>query len=142
MMTEVQRYWFDLNGYLHLKNVLTEEEVAAASEAARRYVEADEADLPEGFEKDGRRHVHGFAFDKALERLALHPTTWPLIKEVTNGRPRLGSGTLQVNIPRARDDVSLSTLGILRYIWEIPGEGNALWRHRSTGERLVKRLSI
>lgn len=99
MMTEEQRYFFDLNGYLHLKNALTEEEVAAASDAAKRYVEADEADLPEGFEKDGRRHVHGFAFDKALERLALHPATWPFIKEVTNNRPRLGSGTLQVNIP-------------------------------------------
>ncbi len=34
MMTEEQRYLFDLNGYLHLKNAMTEEEVASASEAA------------------------------------------------------------------------------------------------------------
>jgi hypothetical protein len=99
MMTEEQRYLFDLNGYLHLKNVMTEEEVAAASKAARQYVETDEADLPEGFREKGQQLLHGFAFDKALERLALHPATWPFIKEVTNGRPRLVTGSLRVNSP-------------------------------------------
>lgn len=99
MMTEEQRYLFDLNGYLHLTNVLSEEELRAAREAAECYINTPEDELPEGFGKDGKRHLHGFAFDKALERLTLHPTTWPIIKEVTNGRPRLTSGTLQVNFP-------------------------------------------
>ena len=39
MMTE-ERYLFDLCGFLHLKNVLTPEELDAASEAARRYIDS------------------------------------------------------------------------------------------------------
>jgi len=31
MMTEEQRYLFDLNGYLHLPNVLSDEELGADS---------------------------------------------------------------------------------------------------------------
>ena len=40
MMTEEQRYLFDLCGFLHLKNVLTPEELDAASEAARHYIDS------------------------------------------------------------------------------------------------------
>jgi hypothetical protein len=104
MMTEEQRYLFDLNGYLHLRNVLSNEELSAAQEAAERYINTPEDELPEGFEIKDKRHLHGFAFDKALERLTLHPTTWPIIKEITNGRPRLTSGTLQVNFPDKFDE--------------------------------------
>lgn len=104
MMTPEQRYLFDLNGYLHLRNALSKDELKAAREAAERYVTTPEKDLPEGFSKDGNRHVHGFAFDKTLERLALHPSIWPIVKEITKGRPRLASGTLQVNIPDRIDE--------------------------------------
>ena len=40
MMTEEQRYLFDLCGFLHLKNVLTPEKLDAASEAARHYIDS------------------------------------------------------------------------------------------------------
>ena len=103
-MTPDQRYFFDLHGYLHLRKALSQEELHAAREAAERYVATPEDDLPEGFGKDGKRHLHGFAFDKSLEHLALHPTTWPIVKELTNERPRLTSGTLQVNIPDQIDE--------------------------------------
>ncbi len=104
MMTPEQRYLFDLNGYLHLRGALSDGELRAAREAAERYVATPEAELPEGFGKDGKRHLHGFAFDKALEHLPLHPSIWPIVKELTNARPRLTSGTLQVNIPDQIDE--------------------------------------
>ncbi len=47
--------------------------------------------------------MHGFAFDKTLERLTMHPAAWPVVKELTKGRPRLSSGTLQVNLPDTLD---------------------------------------
>ena len=104
MMTPEQRYLFDLNGYLHLHNALSDDELSAARKAAESYVTTPESELPEGFGKDGKRHLHGFAFDKALERLTVHPATWPIVTELTNGRPRLTSGTLQVNIPDQIDN--------------------------------------
>ena len=48
MMTEEQRYLFDLYGFLHLKNALTPEELDAASEAVRRYIGSAPEDY--GFE--------------------------------------------------------------------------------------------
>jgi hypothetical protein len=99
MMTNEQRYLYDLQGYLHLKNVLSTEELRAAQQAAERYIKTPPEDLPDGFGIDGKRCLHGFAFDKALERLCLHPSSWSIITELTNQRPRLGSGTLLVNLP-------------------------------------------
>ena len=43
MMTPEQRYLFDLNGYLHLRNALSDDELSAAREAAERYVTTPEA---------------------------------------------------------------------------------------------------
>ena len=104
MMTAEQRYRFDLHGYLHVRNALSAEELAAARKAAERYVDTPPEKLPEGFGVDGKRFLHGFAFDAALERLAMHPSIWPIVKELTRGRPRLASGTLQVNA--ASEDTS------------------------------------
>jgi len=104
MMTNEQRYLYDLQGYLHLKNVLSTEELRAAQQAAERYIKTPPEDLPDGFgidlsRKELKRCLHGFAFDKALERLCLHPSSWSIITELTNQKPRLGSGTLLVNLP-------------------------------------------
>ena len=98
-MTPEQRYMFDLTGYLHLEKVLSDTELENAQAATRRYMDTADEDLPPGFERDGKRHVHGFAFDKCLEALTMHPATWPIIMELTNGKPRLLSGTLQVDEP-------------------------------------------
>ncbi len=103
-MTPEQRYWFDLTGYLHIREAMSADELGAAQEAAQRYIDTPPGELPPGFGVDGKRYLHGFAFDKALERLAFHPSIWPIIKEFTNDRPRLISGTLQVNKPGVPDD--------------------------------------
>ena len=38
--------------------------------------------------------MNGFAFDRALERLAMHPSIWPIVKALTRGRSRLVTGML------------------------------------------------
>ena len=77
--------------------------------AADRYISSSPDDLPPGFSihyADGPQHLdghaHGFAFDKALEALTMHPVTWPIIKEPTGNKPRFTSGTLAVNTARHR----------------------------------------
>ena len=97
MMTSEQRYFFDLTGYLHLKNVLNAEELHNAQEAADHYINTPPDTLPPGFAADQGNYTHGFAFDRALEVLTMHPTTWPIIKELTNDKPQLVGGSLRVN---------------------------------------------
>ena len=66
MMTSEQRYLFDVTGYLHLKNAITAEELAAGQEASLRYIETPTDQLPEGFGKDGKRGTSGLSlFDLA-----------------------------------------------------------------------------
>lgn len=102
MLTPEQRYFFDITGYLHLRDVLSESELRPAQEAAERYISMAPAQWPSGFSADLERpdltgYKNGFAFDKALEALTLHPTTWPILMEFTNLRPRFTSGTLGYN---------------------------------------------
>jgi ectoine hydroxylase-related dioxygenase (phytanoyl-CoA dioxygenase family) len=103
-MTEEQRYLLDLWGYLHIKSAFSGKELTSATEAAKRYVDSDPTGLPDGFGIEGKRHLHGFAFDKSLERLATHASIWPIIKEITKGRPRLTSGTLQIDRPNPENE--------------------------------------
>jgi|EP01046_Picozoa_sp_COSAG06_P019589 hypothetical protein len=101
------RYQLDTFGFIHLRNCLSPPELAEAQDAAQRYIDAatiNPSSLPGGGTgifgqdpKDPRRFENGFAFDKALERLATHPSIWPIVVELTGGRPKLVSGTLQVD---------------------------------------------
>ena len=98
-MPPEQRYCFDLSGYLHLRDVVTGQDLQEAQEAADRYIRMPPEEWPPGFgadleHKDVTGYQNGFAFDKSLEQLALHPTTWPILMEFTNYRPRFTSGTL------------------------------------------------
>ncbi|SVE41245.1 uncharacterized protein METZ01_LOCUS494099, partial [marine metagenome] len=98
-MTPEQRYLFDINGYLHIPNLLSDNELAAARAAIDRYTSTTDDALPEGFSRseDSKNYENGFAFDKALEALTLHPGLWPIIKEFTHDRPALTRGTLLVD---------------------------------------------
>ena len=102
-MTPEQRYFFDLTGYLHLEGVLQGAQLAAAQEAAQRYIDTPPEEVPAGLEINlEREHFHwyinAFAFDKALETLTMHPHTWPIVRELTDDRPRLTSGNLMVDV--------------------------------------------
>ena len=48
-MTPEQRYLFDINGYLHIPNVLSDSELVAARAAVDRYITTPADQLPEGF---------------------------------------------------------------------------------------------
>ena len=101
-MTPEQRYFLDLTGYLHLEGELQGTQLAAAQEAAQRYIDTPPEDVPAGLKINlEREHFHwyinAFAFDKALEDLTRHPATWPILMELTDHRPRFGSGTLMRN---------------------------------------------
>lgn len=93
-MTPEQRYLFDVTGYLHLKNALSDEELESARAAANEYIGTPPEALPPGFDSSGKGLPNGFAFAKPLEALALHRSTWPIIKELTNNRPQLARGTM------------------------------------------------
>ena len=78
-MTSEQRYLFDVNGYLHIPDVLSETELAAR-EAVERYLTMSEEELPEGFShsEDAKMHANGFAWNRSLESLVVHPKLWPI----------------------------------------------------------------
>ncbi len=87
-MTPKQKYLFDLNGYLHISSVLTDDQLTKAQLAVDRCINTADAQLTTG---------RNFAFDKSLEALALHPQTFSIIKALTDNKPRLNRGTLAIN---------------------------------------------
>ena len=98
-MTPKQRYLFDLTGYLHLKNVLSGEELRRAQDAVERCVQTPPEALPPGISYGGGGYSNGFSFDKSLETLTLHPKTWAIVKELTSNKPRFNRGTLVAKGP-------------------------------------------
>lgn len=94
-MTPEQRYWFDLTGYLHLRQVLQGAELARVTDAVDRYINTPEEELPLGYKINKKEYHHAVGFDRALDALAFHPATWPIIREFTNDRPQMsGSGVI------------------------------------------------
>lgn len=101
-MTPEQKYLFDLTGYLKIPGVLRGDQLFRAQEAAQRYIDTPPDAVPDGFEINLERehfnwYVHAFAFDKALEAITMNPVIWPLIVELTWGKPRLSGGNMMVN---------------------------------------------
>ena len=90
--------------FLIVKGVLSAEELGAAQSAASAYAEAAFAGdaMPEGFvgqKNTGSSNLaHAVAWDPALEWLCWHPKIWPIILELTDGRPQMnGPGTMIVD---------------------------------------------
>lgn len=120
-MTPEQRYLFDVTGYLHLENALSDEELRRAQEAVKRYVSTPPEQLPHDFgcrelEPGFYGYDNGFAFDEALEILTRHPVTLPIICDLTHDKPRFGSGTLLID--RQNEGTHLHCA---REDWEGPG---------------------
>jgi len=87
-MTPKQRYIFDLSGYLHLKNVLADDELREAQAAIDRLLATPPDPLPSGIQRGEKGFSNGFSFAKSLEALTWHPSTQPIIRELTDGKPR------------------------------------------------------
>ena len=60
-MTPKQRYLFDLTGYIHLKNVLSDEELQNAQDAVERCVQTPQDELPPGISYGGGGYSNGFS---------------------------------------------------------------------------------
>ena len=96
-MTPEQRYFFDLTGYLHLKCVLQDDELACVREAVDRFLHTP-PDQRLGDYKIGEKiYYHAIGFDPAMDALAVHPVTWPIIREFTNGRPQMSGSEVICN---------------------------------------------
>ena len=101
-MTPEQRYLFDVTGYLHIEGAVTGDALKEAQEAVDRYIHTPLDERPEEFTTrprdlepgKGGRYEHGFAFDRSLEAMTVHPAIWPLVKEFTFDKPRFVTGTL------------------------------------------------
>ena len=110
-MNAKQKYLFDLNGYLHLKNVLAETELSNAQKAIDRLLEMPSDKLPPGIGRGNGNgdtsFSNGFSADKSLESLTWHPVTRPIISELTGGKPRFGRGSLIVNLHHNQKITSL-----------------------------------
>jgi ectoine hydroxylase-related dioxygenase (phytanoyl-CoA dioxygenase family) len=113
-MTEKARYLLDLNGWLHLRGALDGAQLAAARDAAGRLTALPPQELPPGIVLEvvadntkpnaiGCHYDKAFAFDRALESLAFHPALWPIVLELTNGRPMLKDGVLLVDDNRLNE---------------------------------------
>jgi len=101
-MTPEQRYAFDATGFLHVPNAMVPEELREARDAVDRLTSTPPEELPDGFtcsrlDSVFEHYPHAFAYDKALERLLTHPTTWPIIMELTANKPSLMRGNLKVD---------------------------------------------
>ena len=123
MMTDAQRYLFDMMGYLHLEQALKRTELKAAQQAMDRYINATDDELPEGFgrstslfDKNRTQYRYAFAFDKALETLVFHRSFWSIVLEVSGRRPRLNSGEVRINT--TKDPRSPITL-FARELWPV-----------------------
>ena len=66
MMTPEQRYLFDVTGYLHLENVMTDEELKSAQDAANEYINTPTEELPPGFDSSNKNLPNGFRLCEAL----------------------------------------------------------------------------
>ena len=74
MMTPEQRYLFDVTGYLHLKNVMSEEELRAAQAAAEEYINTPTEKLPPGFDSSEKNLPNGFAFRETFRSTYTAPS--------------------------------------------------------------------
>ena len=97
-MDNEQRFLLDLNGYLHLRGVLSSRELAACRAAADRHIALCEAvadgsaapdAVPEGFgngakpgQPGGKGYSNGFAWEKPLEQLLFHRKLWPIVRSL------------------------------------------------------------
>ena len=96
-LTAEQRYLFDTLGYLQIPDVLGAAELEECRAAVRDYVATPDDAMPAGFERaPGGEWLHAFAWAPALERLCMHSKLWPIVLELTDGKPKMvaSSGTL------------------------------------------------
>ena len=95
MMTDEQRYLFDLQGYIVLKNVVSPETVAAVNQVLDRIEQLPEDALPHGVTHGKPRSPEELYLSNMVEADPIfhdfidHPAVIPIISEITLGLYRL-----------------------------------------------------
>ena len=74
----------DLNGVLHLEGALSEAELAVGLAAVEK-----------GLEEGKRGEI--WCLNKQMESLCFHPALWPIVMELTNGKPKLKGGQMIID---------------------------------------------
>jgi ectoine hydroxylase-related dioxygenase (phytanoyl-CoA dioxygenase family) len=168
-MTPEQRYLLDLQGFLVVEDALSTEELHAARDAMDRLaggIFGTGPPLPddwyEGCRKEHTRDlgIHGkdfeghfkwaWAFDKALERLAVHPAIWPIILELTQGRPQLSGPGERVGVAIFDDVHTQGDAGRFgrkrdggtQANWHCTAEGGADSQRRESGGYDMAKLQV
>lgn len=136
----------DLQGYLVVEGALSATELRDAREAMDRLsggIFNDNPPLPddwyEGCREEHRRgqatrgtgqemydgHLKwAWAFDKAIEKLAVHPAVWPVILELTQGKPQLSGPGERVGVAIVDDGaVTVSNPTKPKAGWHCNAEG-------------------
>ena len=89
-MTDEERYLFDLQGYLVLRGVLTQQEVDELNKVSDRVYPRDYSD---GDESKGRRGIRNVRYisrwDPACQRLLDHPRIVPVLAEFLGPKFRI-----------------------------------------------------
>ena len=89
-MTDEERYLFDLQGYLVLRGVLTQQEVDELNEVSDRVYPRDYSD---GNDSKGRRGIRNVRYvsrwDPACQRLIDHPRIVPILAEFLGPKFRI-----------------------------------------------------
>ena len=85
-MDAAQRYQYDLHGFLHVPEALSADELAAARTAAHAATRAGEPFA-----------VH---CTPALAAMPFHPSIWPVVLELTDGKPMMRHSFGIHNSPR------------------------------------------
>lgn len=98
MMTPEERYLFDLHGYLHVREVLSPDEVTTLRDLADRYHAVDDAQLtpPMRTYRDAstqptnpRAILNAHYVDEPYQRLVVNPKLMRPVLELTDGCPML-----------------------------------------------------
>ena len=89
-MTDEERYLFDLQGYLVLRGVLTQEEVDELNEVSDRVYPRDYSDGNDSKGRCGIRNVRYVSrWDPACQRLLDHPRIVPVLAEFLGPKFRI-----------------------------------------------------
>ena len=88
-MAPTQRFLLDMSGYLRIEAALSAEEVQLATEAVRAAAADTEGDVDDCW-----------CASREMEQLScFHPAIWPVVMELTDGKPKLWEGGVLTDDP-------------------------------------------
>ena len=93
-LTEAEKWYFDLHGFLVLRNVIPKDEIEEMLKVLRHWLTIDEADIPppldRGRQAPCKTHIGHIQYGHRLfEDLAMNPDIMRVVAGLTMNAPRL-----------------------------------------------------